>query len=54
MAQIMRSSGTPSPEMKRAALRDFGHMSSNFDKIGMSPEAGFQRSIDWNDAGQAK
>ena len=54
LAQTMRSGGTPSADMRRIALRDFGHMSSNFDKIGMSPEPGFERSIDWNDAGQAK
>jgi hypothetical protein len=54
LAQTMRSGGTPSADMQRVALRDFGHMSSNFDKIGMSPEPGFERSIDWNDAGQAK
>ncbi len=54
LAQTMRSGETPSADMQRVALRDFGHMSSNFDKIGMSPEPGFERSIDWNDAGQAK
>lgn len=54
MAVTMRAGGTPSPEQKRAALREFGHMSSNFDKIGMSPEPGFRRSIDPNQPGKAK
>jgi len=54
MARLIRAGETPSTDMKRAALRDFGHMSSNFDKIGMSPEPGFKRAVDWNDAGQAK
>lgn len=41
MAQTMRSGGTPSRDMQRKALLEFGHMSSNFDKTGMSPKPGF-------------
>jgi hypothetical protein len=54
MAQTMRSGGAASKAMQREALLNYGHMSSNFDKIGMSPEPGFKRSIDFNEAGKAK
>ncbi|ATG48884.1 rhs element Vgr protein [Celeribacter ethanolicus] len=54
MAGTMRAGGTPDEATKRAALFKFGHMSSNFDKIGMSPEPAFKRSVDYNIAGKAK
>ncbi|QDC09484.1 DUF2235 domain-containing protein [Oceanicola sp. D3] len=60
MATILRAGGRPSEAMKRTALRKFGHMSSNYDSIGMAPTpapngaSGFKRVIYWNEAGKAK
>jgi cold shock CspA family protein len=54
LARIMRNGGTPDKATQRAALFRYGHMSSNFEKIGMSPEPGFKRSVDWNIAEKAK
>ena len=54
MAQKMRSGQTPSADQQRRALLEFGHMSSNFDKMGMAPEPGFKRTVDKNDATKAR
>lgn len=54
LSATLRAGGTPSADMRRRALRDYGHMSSNFSGIGMDPEPRFVRSIDWNQPGLAK
>lgn len=48
--------GGPMPTGKTAQkiLHDFGHVSCNYDSIGMSPDVNFKREIDWNEPDKAK
>lgn len=45
---------TPPPAQTREILRNFGHVSSNYDKIGMSPDKQFVRVVYPNEPGKAK
>ncbi|WOI33821.1 DUF2235 domain-containing protein [Tritonibacter scottomollicae] len=45
---------TPPPAQTREILRNFGHVSSNYGKIGMSPDKNFERVVYPNEPGKAK
>ncbi len=45
---------TPPPAQTREILRNFGHVSSNYGKIGMSPDKNFERVVYPNQPGKAK